>query len=305
MFPNGYEVRPASLDDVDAAGAVLRACDLHDVGFSDGSEVWIRDDWVASSHRGAWIVEAASGEVCAFAALEAHDVASNIDAFFPVLPEHRSAVRPALVAFVEERARAIGADTTRLLMNVATTEGAGDVLVELGFAHVRVFWHMQRAVDRSFRAIEPPGGVRIRPFVPGDDDRLSWELLEASFADHFGQDPASFEAFRHDVLESDTWEPGLAAIAELDGEPVGIVTGFAVEETGWVGDLGVLASARGRGVGRALLEHEFALLAARGFERLQLNVDSQNETGAPGLYAAAGMTVRRSFDCYEKRLGPE
>ena len=161
---------------------------------------------------------------------------------------------------------------------------------------------MHREVDRSFRAIAPPSGVRIRAYVPGDDDRLAWELLEASFADHFGQDPATFEAFRHDMLESDTWDPGLAAIAELEDEPVGIVTGFAVEETGWIGDLGVLAQARGHGIGRALLEHEFALLAASGFERLQLNVDSQNETGAPGLYSAAGMTVRRSFDCYEKLL---
>ena len=61
--------------------------------------------------------------------------------------------------------------------------------------------------------------------------------------------------------------------------------------------------ARGRGVGRALLEHGFALLAARGVERIQLNVDSQNATGATRLYERAGMTIRRSFDCYEKALG--
>jgi ribosomal protein S18 acetylase RimI-like enzyme len=52
-----------------------------------------------------------------------------------------------------------------------------------------------------------------------------------------------------------------------------------------------------------LLEHGFALLAARGRTLVRLNVDSDNETGAAGLYERAGMHVLRSFHCYE-RPGP-
>jgi hypothetical protein len=33
-----------------------------------------------------------------------------------------------------------------------------------------------------------------------------------------------------------------------------------------------------------------------------LNVDAGNETGATRLYEKAGMTVRRAFHAYEKRL---
>ena len=64
----------------------------------------------------------------------------------------------------------------------------------------------------------------------------------------------------------------------------------------------MIEAGRGRGIGRALLEHALGVLAARGATRVQLNVDSGNETGATRLYEAAGMIVRRWFDCYEKRL---
>jgi ribosomal protein S18 acetylase RimI-like enzyme len=106
-----------------------------------------------------------------------------------------------------------------------------------------------------------------------------------------------------DTLGAAPWDPSLVAIAERDGEPVGIVVAQANEGIGWIVDLGVLAHARGGGVGRALLEHGFELLARRGFTRIRLNVDSGNETGATRLYERAGMRVRRTFDLYEMRRG--
>jgi ribosomal protein S18 acetylase RimI-like enzyme len=105
------------------------------------------------------------------------------------------------------------------------------------------------------------------------------------------------------LLGAATWDPSLVAIAERGGVPLGIVIAGANEGIGWIGDLGVLAQARGRGVGRALLEHGFELLAQRGFSRIRLNVDSGNETGATRLYERAGMRVRRSFDLYEMPRG--
>ena len=128
-----------------------------------------------------------------------------------------------------------------------------------GFSFARVFWHMQRPIDASFRPIVPPPSVTIRPYVAGDDDRLGWELIDQAFAGHFGMDPMRLEDYLHDVIESDSWDPSLAAIAELDGTPVGIVTGYLLAPVGWIGDLGVIEAGRGRGVGRALLEHGFGV----------------------------------------------
>jgi mycothiol synthase len=304
-LPNGYRLRPASVDrDLDAAVAILRACDLHDVGFDDVSEVWIKEDWIGSGHRGAWIVDDSDGAPCGFANLGSTDPSSTIDSFLPVLPAHRDAVRPALLELIEQEARAVAVGTPTLLASFSAEEGARLTVEAAGFSFARVFWHMQRPIDASFQPIVPPADVRIRPYVAGDDDRLGWELIDQAFAGHFGMDPMSLEDYLHDVIEADSWDPSLAAIAELSGTPVGIVTCSLLAPVGWIGDLGVIEAGRGRGIGRALLEHGFASLAARGASRIQLNVDSANATGATRLYEAAGMTVRRSFDCYEKRLTP-
>jgi ribosomal protein S18 acetylase RimI-like enzyme len=304
-LPDGYRLRPASVEhDLDTAVAVLRACDLHDVGFDDVSEVWIKEDWLSSGHRGAWMVEDAEGSPCGFANLRSTDPSSTIDSFLPVLPAHRDAVRPALLELIEQEARSVAAGSPSLLTSFSAEEHAGPAAEAAGFSFARVFWHMQRPIDASFRPIVPPTDVRIRPYAADDDDRLSWELIDQAFAGHFGMDPVSLEEYLHDVVESDSWDPSLAAIAEREGTPVGIVTGYLIAPVGWIGDLGVIEAGRGRGIGRALLEHGFASLAARGATRIQLNVDSANATGATRLYEAAGMTVRRSFDCYEKRLTP-
>jgi mycothiol synthase len=305
MLPDGYRIRTAAVDDdLDAAVAIVRACDLHDVGFTDDVAAWIRDDWVSSSHRGAWMVDDPSGSPCAFANLGATDPSATLDSFCPVLPEHRDRVRPAVVLHLEREARAIAVGAPRLLLNFSATEDAAGTAATAGFTFVRAFWHMHRPVDGSLTAIQPPPGVTIRPYVAVTDDRLGWELIQGAFAGHFGIDPMSFEDYRHDVIDSDMWDPSLASIAELSGTPKGIVTCYVLGDVGWVGDLGVVASGRSRGIGRALLEHAFESLIARGVSHLQLNVDSGNETGATRLYEAAGMTVRRSFDCYEKLLTP-
>lgn len=305
MRAPGYAIRPADAeDDLDVAVGILRACDLHDVGFDDVSETWIRDDWTGSGHRGAWIAEDDDGRPCGFANLGSIDPSSTIDAFMPVLPAHRDALRPTLLALIEREARSFAVDTPTLLASFSAEEGAGPAAEAAGFSFARVFWHMHRPIDASFRPTPPPDGVTIRPYVAGDDDRLGWRLIDDAFAGHFGMDPMSFEDYLHDVIRTESWDPSLVAIAGLAGAPVGIVTGYLMPPVGWIGDLGVVAAARGRGAGRALLEHGFGLLAARGASRIQLNVDSANATGATRLYEAAGMSVRRSFDCYEKRLTP-
>ena len=304
-LPDGYRLRPATVDhDLDAAVSILRACDLHDVGFADDVSDWIREDWVGSSHRGAWMVDGPSGDPCAFANLGATNPSSTIDTFCPVLPQHRDALRPALVEHLQREARSIAVGSPKLLLNFSSTEGAAPVAEAAGFAFARTFWHMHRRVDVTFRASTPPTGVTIRAYEAGADDRLGWELIQDSFAGQFGIEPMSFEQYQHDVIDSDMWDPALASIGLLDGSPVGIVTSYVLGDVGWVGDLGVVASGRGRGIGRALLERAFEVLATQGVSHLQLNVDSANETGATRLYEAAGMTVRRAFHCYEKVLTP-
>ncbi len=84
---------------------------------------------------------------------------------------------------------------------------------------------------------------------------------------------------------------------------MGALTGTVSEDHGWVDQLGVLAPARGRGIGAALLRRSFAMFAGRGLRRALLSVDAENPTGATRLYERVGMRVVNRWDWWERSSG--
>ena len=305
-LPDGYRVRDVDRDaDLAPVVRLLRLCDEHDAGVTDASETWLRDDWRSSSNRGALVAETTGGDVVAYLSLEAADPSASVTMYFPLAPDVRPALRGPWTTFAAERVEELaGPDAIRYAV-VAAEEGAGPALDAEGYALARVFWHMERTIDTTYHAGPPPPDVTIRAYDEARDDRLAWRLVEDSFAEHYGQEPVSWDSWRSDMLEASTWDPALVWIAERSGDPVGIVICQDIDGVGWIGDLGVREGARGKGIGRALLEHGFAILAARGRTLVRLNVDSANETGAAGLYERAGMHVLRAFHCYERRRAGE
>jgi mycothiol synthase len=303
-LPDGYRVRDVDPEnDVARVLQLLRTCDEHDAGVSDASEAWLRDDWRSSSIKRAMVVESADEDAVGYLSLDALDADSMVTLYFPLAPPVRPALREPWTTFCAERAEELaGPHATRYAV-VAAEEGAGPSLEAVGYGFARVFWHMERSVDATYRTGPLPEGVTIRPYDQHVDDRLLWRLIEDSFSEHYGQEPQPWASWQEDVLGSSTWDPALVRIAELDAEAVGALICQDTDGIGWIGDLGVVKRARGRGVGRALLEHGFAILAARGRSVVRLNVDSDNETGAAALYERAGMHVLRAFHCYE-RPGP-
>ena len=83
-------------------------------------------------------------------------------------------------------------------------------------------------------------------------------------------------------------------------EPVGALTASLSGDRGWVDYLAVSASHRGRGVGAALLRHSFSVLARPGVERVLVNVDAENPTGATALYERVGMRIVKRWDLWER-----
>jgi ribosomal protein S18 acetylase RimI-like enzyme len=129
-------------------------------------------------------------------------------------------------------------------------------------------------------------------------------VVSEAFSQHWGYVTEPFEDWWPSFAGRSDFDEGLVLIAEeAGGEVVGALTGQKGDGYGWVRDLGVVGRVRGRGIGAALLEHSFALFAARGYPKVILNVDAHNETGATRLYERVGMRQMRQFDCYEKELG--
>ena len=174
-----------------------------------------------------------------------------------------------------------------------------DLLRSRGYVHVRSSFTMSKSLEPDEDAGTVPPAVEIRPYEDADE-RILYEVNEASFADHWGFRPASFESFNEE-LHGEDWDPSLVFLADVDGETAGHVIAFRFQTGGHIGSLGVLKEWRGRGIATALLRRTFAELAGRGMREVRLGVDAQNPHGAVALYERAGMTLFRRYDTFDLR----
>ena len=85
------------------------------------------------------------------------------------------------------------------------------------------------------------------------------------------------------------------------GALVGTVSeGGAGPDGSYVAYLGVLESARGRGVATGLLRTIIADAASRGRDRVGLEVDADSPTGADGLYTSMGWGTKYVTESWHK-----
>lgn len=110
----------------------------------------------------------------------------------------------------------------------------------------------------------------------------------AAFASLFGElgipDPVpSFARWRAELMPT-------THVAERDGEVVGYIDCYALDDTGYVRNLVVAPAARSAGIGTALMRAGAAWLSDRGMPRWNLNVKADN-VPARRLYEKLGMAV--------------
>jgi ribosomal protein S18 acetylase RimI-like enzyme len=151
-----------------------------------------------------------------------------------------------------------------------------------------------------------PGGLVVRRSALGTDDlRTAYEVEEASFTEHFGHVPSTYETWLTRLTEKgEDWAE--VWLAELAGEPVGVLVGTRQfqgdENAGYVRTLGTLAKARGRGVGKALLRAYLAACRATGRDAVLLHVDVANVTDALRLYESVGMRPVLTIDAWTNHV---
>ena len=209
-----------------------------------------------------------------------------------------SGIETWLMAWGETLADERGSDGIRT--EAPDVDGARhELLRSRGYVHVRSSYTMWKRLETDEDAGTAPPGVEIRPYEDADE-RVLYEVSEASFADHWGFRPISLESFNEEV-HGDDWDPSLVFLADVNGETVGHVIAFRFQTGGHIGSLGVLKEWRGRGIATALLRRSFSELARRGMGEVRLGVDAENASGAVALYERAGMTIYRRYDTFDLR----
>jgi mycothiol synthase len=197
----------------------------------------------------------------------------------------------ALIEFVREGSAGSG----RLEVAASAwmpNEASDRMASNLGFAHERWFWLMERPRGG---APEPawPAGIELRSFDNSDAMIEQWRgAYNDSFASHYRFVVATPENTRA-ILEDPTFRPDALMLAYRDGRCVGFCRNERHATRGEIGVLGTTHDARGIGLGRALLRWGVRWLEANVPGPVTLLVDGDNE-GALALYRSEGFEISRT-----------
>jgi mycothiol synthase len=222
-------------------------------------------------------------------------------AWVHVHPDHRGrGIGAAVLRWTESRARELGSDKVGQTIP-DTNPAAVDLLSSNGYGVRWETWVFQKALESEPPEPRLPDGTKLRTFDEERDARATYELIDRAFSDWPDRDPGfGFDDWVASFLRRDDFDPSLTFLVEDDGEIVGVALCLVYGDEGWVQQLAVARSHRGRGIGGALLQATFQEFYRRGLRTAGLSTESR--TGARGVYEHVGMTVTRSYKRYSKNL---
>ncbi len=167
-----------------------------------------------------------------------------------------------------------------------------------GYAPVRWDFEMLRPTLDDVEVPPLPDGLGLRPVAGRAQLRRLWDADAEAFRDHWGGFDDSDAAFEEWLSEPEL-DPTLFVVA-WDGDEIagGVMNTINASENaligqrrGWLDSVFVRRPWRRHGLAAALVARSLVLLRERGLESAILGVDSENPTGALGVYERAGFRV--------------
>lgn len=311
-LPEEYTIRHARDQDAQQVVTLMDACDT-----SFGAPraafpvVELQAAWAdLDLERDTWLILAPDGALAAYGEFNDNG-AGKLQADGYVHPDHRGrGLGTALVRLMEARARErvdaapegaqVALGTGVLLLDHA----ANDLMAREGYTVVRVFHEMRITLTEAPSVPDLAAGLRLRAFIPGQDERAVFDTVEAAFADHWNHIPRGFDEWISRAQRSD-FDPSLWLLVEAeDGTIPAVSLGTLREDHGWINTVGTLRAWRGKGLAGALLRASFRAFWDHGMRVVALGVDAQSPTGATRVYEAAGMRADSSAVIFEKILRP-
>jgi mycothiol synthase len=309
-LPMTWAARRPTADDAAQIFDLVAACDIAVLGYPDIAIGDVRSDLAVDPQRQVLVTDGSR----ALAWARVHDKAAGrtvADAY--VLPELEVATGDRLAAWCWQLLLAWGAAIASLRGLPSTTLDAGllagDVanerrLAAAGLTARRTFWRMQRPLTPQDVAPPLPPGVQLRG-VAERDLTVVHDIVEAAFADHWNHHPRGYDEWWPHVSGNAGFDLGLWWLAEVDGQPVGVLIAtrqMADEDAMYIATLATRREFRGRGVATALLRKAFAAAQAEGWSAAKLDVDSESTTSAPSVYAGVGLEVAHAVRAWLREV---
>ena len=300
-FPSGLTTRPATMNDVPLVFELTDAAAMHDAGERLLDIDDIETDW---RHPG---LDVATNTVLVFdgerlvAWAQIHDERADAD----VHPDWRSrGIGRALVEWTESRAIEVAAPGAAVRIGQTVLDGldgTDELFVGRGYERLWDSWILRFPRDLAPIVAPLPDTVSLRSFRYGDE-RVMYRIIDDAFSEWEDRESQPFDAWHARTIDRKLFDPDLVVIAEMDGVPIGVSVSVMYEDEGWIDQIAVVPSCRGKGVARAMLAESRHRLQQRGQHWIGLNTDSR--TGALGLYLGVGMVLERIFVRWSKLVRP-
>jgi len=319
-LPEGFKIRAANMDDLDAAVELFNLCSQRIIGNNEFLRSTVESDWSTPGfdpENDHVVIFSPAGELVGYTFMMAVTQP-------PIHPWVWGRVHPDyeglglgsyMLEWGEQRARQI-LDRVPSEVRVSffsqswdTYQPSNDLLASYGMDLIRSSYQMRIELNSNLPEARWPDGIKMRTFRMEDMEALYLADAEA-FEDHFGHQEEDHQTgltrFSRRATTDPNFDPELWFLA-MDGDQI---AGFSLcrkkswedEDMGWLSILAVRRPWRKRGLGLALIQHSFTALQQRGKLRVGLGVDAENTTGALRLYEKAGMHIHRKLNLYEKEI---
>ena len=324
-MPHEITLRPLTRDDIPAWAKVLAAAEAVDDTGEHFSEADLAEEMDNPEIEvGKDVVGAFDGDelVGYFSILPRGEGEGlyKIHVEGTVVPDRRgegigTLLRDAMIARAEAAYAERGSSLPLKLMSTGKSDNAAqaDLFESAGFTGERWNFVMRTSLDRVGEPPAFPDGYELRPYDDSRADDMRKAHNAAFTAHHPNFTPWTEANWKQWVTESRNFRPELSFLVVLAGadEIVGYVQSNEFdayfEATGrreaYVGKVGVLEGHRGRGIAAALLGHCLVAYRDAGFDEASLDVDSENPTGALGIYERAGFEVESRWTNYQRVAG--
>ncbi len=200
------------------------------------------------------------------------------------------------------------------LTGLSTNASQAELLASAGFIPERWNFVMRTPLGAIDAPPALPDGLELRRYEPSLSTAMH-EAHNAAFVDHPNFTPWTDVMWKQWVTDSRNFRPDLSLVAVDPSSPDRVVAYIQSNEydayfeaTGkreaYVAKVGTRREYRGRGLAGALLRHALAAYQEAGYDEASLDVDSENPTGALGIYERVGFEVETRWTNYSLTFGP-